>query len=48
MVAARGSIRPLYWDEPNLMADILANDATRFDGHSLAQYLEGQKVRNDK
>lgn len=28
----------------NLMADILANDATRFDGKSLSQYLEGQKV----
>ncbi len=28
----------------NLMADILGNDATRFDGKSLSQYLEGHKV----
>ncbi len=29
----------------NLVADILENDATRFDGKSLTEYLRGQNVR---
>ncbi|WP_442506430.1 DUF1800 domain-containing protein [Novipirellula sp. SH528] len=29
----------------NLVADILENDATRFDGKSLSEYLRGQDVR---
>ena len=29
----------------NLIADMLANDATRFDNQSLAEYLDGQHVR---
>ncbi len=30
----------------NLIADILANDSTSFDGKSLSQYLEGHKVHH--